>query len=108
MTIDEVRALHPLRRIAGYLRISAQLAELGAELRLKSDDDFWTPEEQTKWDNLVDEADPWWIGMDDEEKAIIRKRGVEYFFAEVTCGEWPLRSPQEALDILKKEEEQMT
>ena len=95
MTEEEIKCLHPAIRIAGYLTRNAALSEYGAKLRTVKQDEEWTEEENTEWDRLCDQVEPWWYAMSDDERNWLRREGVENILGKLCRGE----------EILEKKEE---
>ena len=89
MNRQQIEALTPCERLAGYMLVSSKLAALGARLRKDGrKDSTWTIEEDEEWYNACIETDPWWFAMSEEEQEAIKK--IEVFMADLTCARWPL------------------
>jgi hypothetical protein len=72
MIIEEMRALPLQQRLAGYLQNVANLAVLGARLRMDNpSDDNWSKEDTEAWENLCDEGDKWHYSVSTEELKLI-------------------------------------
>ncbi len=75
MTTAEIASLPKIERLAGYLKVLAELDACGAMLRTthatesNDYDEKWTPEEEMWWDACCDQCDPWWDALSKEEKA---------------------------------------
>jgi len=92
MRTEEIRKLSPQERVAGYLALSAKLAEIGARLRTKhkGDDEGWTAEEEAEWDACTDELEGWFYAIKEDEKPVIEV--VESILGPLTRAEWPIMS----------------
>jgi hypothetical protein len=86
-TVEEISLLSKIERLSGYLARMAAIDELGAKLRVKGEDEDWTEEEQNAWDELCDEADPWFYALSDAEKELLKP--IENFMACLCRGEDP-------------------
>lgn len=90
MKVEEIKALHPAIRLAGYLFRSARLSEIGARLRTKypDDKDDWSEEEWNEWDAACDEIDPYFYALNQEEKEAVK--AADLTLASLCRGEYPL------------------
>lgn len=94
MTRNQISALSPQERVAGYLVHSAKLAELGARLRTKykdvSDDynEGWNAEEEDEWDRHADELEKWFYELTQDEIHVVKY--VEKVLSPLTRAEWPI------------------
>ena len=88
MTREEIKALTPVERVAGFVLASAKLAVVGARLRKDGrQDDTWTDEENAEWDNAADEIDPWSHALTEEDRKHLWN--IEHTFACITNVQWP-------------------
>ena len=69
--IESIRAMPQNIRLAGYIRRSAQTIEHLSKLRLEKEDDEWTEVETAEWEKLVDEEEPWWYALSEEEHTFL-------------------------------------
>ena len=95
MNAEQIEKLSPQERVAGYLALSAKLAEIGARLRTKHKDvatdyhEGWTGEEEAEWDACTDEMDAWFYAIKGDEWPVIKH--VEVVLAPLTRAEWPIQ-----------------
>lgn len=87
--VDQIKALPPVRRVAGYLCRLAALAEVGATLRTThQSDDEWNDVERKMYEDLVALLDPWAAALSPEEADEVDSSTV--CLSALCRGEWPV------------------
>ena len=68
----EIQDLPQNIRVAGYIHAMSELDVLLAHLRLNGRlDSDWTVEEQTQYEKLMENTEPWWYALSSEEKDFV-------------------------------------
>jgi hypothetical protein len=102
-SIEEIKAMTPAQRVAGYLVRVAAVAECGAKLRaIHANDDDWTDDEESEWDEVRNATMTWFDAMSDEELEACET--FDNALATLCRGEWPLPKPLDQIpDVIKRE-----
>ena len=83
---EEIKKLPQNIRLAEYIIRDAKLALVGAKLRMNGrEDETWTEEEVKEWEEAVEEQEPYWYALSEDERGFLRD--INRDLAVLCCGE---------------------